>query len=162
GDYTYSGVALRDIKGGKIAASTVDRVTFTVAMSAAAGKTETLTGDVASLAAYDFDAASTLVMLDPAHANDDKYYRAYRQMTAGAYTASFQEGLKFRVDGVTLDDLGLRPSRLQFPQLMAIVEAAPPPGTTPTHEQMRDLLGKVAGLYEGIRIGGTEVRGLSV
>ena len=161
GDYTYSGVALRDIKDGKIAASTVDRVTFTVAMSAA-GKTETLTGDVASLAAYDFDAASTLVMLDPAHANDDKYYRAYRQMTAGAYTASFQQGLKFRVDGVTLDDLGVRPSRLQFPQLMAIVEAAPPPGTTPTQEQMRDLLGKVAGIYEGIRIGGTEVRGLSM
>jgi hypothetical protein len=161
GDYTYSGVALRDIKGGKIAASTVDRVTFTVAMSAA-GKTETLTGDVASLAAYDFDAASTLVMLDPAHANDDKYYRAYRQMTAGAYTASFQQGLKFRVDGVTLDDLGVRPSRLQLPRLMAIIEAAPPPGTTPTPEQMRDLLGKVAGIYEGIRIGGTEVRGLSM
>ena len=39
GDYTYSGVALRDIKDGKIAASTVDRVTFTAAMTAA-GKTE--------------------------------------------------------------------------------------------------------------------------
>ncbi len=161
GDYTYSGVALRDIKEGKIAASTVDRLTFTAAMTTA-GKTETLTGEVANLAAYDFDAASTRVLLDPAHAKDDKYYRAYRQMTAGAYTASFEKGLRMRVDGVTIDDVGLRPSKLQFPDLMAIIEAAPPPGTTPTPEQMRELLGKVAGIYEGIRIGGAEVRGLSM
>src|SRR4029079_6946307 len=102
-----------------------------------------------NLAAYDFDASATIALLDPARANDDKYYRAYRQLTAGAYTASFQKGLKMRLDGVTVDDLGLRPSRLQFPQLMAIVDAAPPPGTTPTPQQMRDLLGKVAGIYEG-------------
>jgi len=161
GDYTYSGLALRDIKDGKIAASTVERVTFTVSMTTA-GKTENLTGDVVNLAAYDFDAAATAAMLDPAHANDDKYYRAYRQMTAGAYTASFQQGMKMRLDGVTVDDVGVRPSRLQFPQLMAIIESAPPPGTTPTPEQMRDLLGKVAGIYEGVRIGGAEVRGLSM
>jgi hypothetical protein len=161
GDYTYSGVALRDIKEGRIAASTVDRLTFTAAMTTA-GKPETLTGEVANLAAYDFDAASTRVLLDPAHAKDDKYYRAYRQMTAGTYTASFEKGLRMRVDGVTIDDVGLRPSKLQFPDLMAIIEAAPPPGTTPTPEQMRELLGKVAGIYEGIRIGGAEVRGLSM
>ena len=45
-----------------------------------------------------------------------------------------------RVEGVTVDDIGLRPSKLQFADLMAIVEAAPPPGTTPTPEQMRDLI----------------------
>ena len=45
---------------------------------------------------------------------------------------------------------------------MAIVDAAPPPGTTPTPQQMRDLLGKVAGIYEGIRIGSAAVRGLSM
>ena len=161
GDYTYTGVALRNIKDGKIAASTVDRVTFTAAM-ATRGKTENFTGEVANLAAYDFDAAATMVMFDPTHANDDKYYRAYRQMTVGSFSASFQQGLAMRVDGVTVDDIGLRPSRLQFPALMAIVEAAPPAGTTPTPEQMRDLLGKVAGVYEGLRIGSAEVRGLSM
>ncbi|MEJ0077252.1 MAG: hypothetical protein WDO17_17800 [Alphaproteobacteria bacterium] len=161
GDYTYSGMALRDIKDGKIASSTVERVAFTVAMSPA-GKSESLTGEIVNLAAYDFDASATLAMLDPARANDDKYYRTYRQLTAGAYTASFQKGLKMRVDGVTVDDVGLRPSRLQFPQLMAIIDSAPPPGTTPTPEQMRDLLGKVAGIYEGIHIGGATISGLSM
>ncbi len=161
GDYTYTGVALRDIKDGKVAATIVDRVSFTAAMTAA-GKTENLTGEITNLAAYDFDAAATRALLDPARASDDKYYRAYRQLTVGPYTASFQQGLKMRIDGAIVDDVGLRPSRLQLPQLMAIVDAAPPPGTTPTAEQMRDLLGKVAGIYEGIRVGSAEMRGLSM
>ena len=45
GDYTYSGLALRDIKDGKIASSTVERVAFTMPVSTA-GKTETITGNV--------------------------------------------------------------------------------------------------------------------
>ena len=161
GDYTYSGFALRDIKDGKIASSTVQRVSFNVAVNAA-GKTENLTGEVADLAAYDTDASAMLALLDPARANDDKYYRVYRQLTVGAYQISFQKDVKMHVDGVTVDDVGVRPSRLQFSQLTAIVDAAPPPGTTPTLQQTRDLITKVAGIYEGIRIGGAAVRGLSI
>jgi hypothetical protein len=161
GEYTYSGVALRDIQAGKIAATTVDRVTFTMAVRAA-GKAENLTGEVANLAAYDFDAAATQALLDPARANDDKYYPAYRQVTVGPYTASLPQGVKMRIDGITIGDVGVRPSRLQLPQLMAIVEAAPPTGAAPTPEQTRDLLGKAAGIYEGLRIGNAELRGLSM
>jgi len=161
GDYTYSAIALRDIKDGKIASSTVDRVSFTVTMNAA-GKAENLTGELADLDAYDFDASAMLAILAPSRANDDKYYRAYRHLTAGAYTTSFQKGVTMRIEGVSVDDVGLRPSRLQFPQLMAIVEAAPPPGTTPTPEQMRDLIGKVARLYEGIQIGSASMRGFAM
>ena len=161
GDYAYSGVAMRDIKDGKIASSTVERVTLNAAVTTA-GKTESFTGEVSDLAAYDFDSAATAVLFDPSHANDDKYYRAYRQMTAGAYTVSFQNGMKMRLDGITIDDVGMRPSRLQYPQLMAIIDAAPPPGTTPTPQQTRDLIAKVAGIYEGIRIGRAELRGFSM
>jgi hypothetical protein len=128
----------------------------------AAGKTENLSGEIADLAAYDSDASAMLALFDPAGANDDKYYRVYRQMTVGAYQVSFQKGVKMHIDGVTVDDVGLRPSRLQFPQLMAVVDAATPPGTTPTMEQTRDLLTKVAAIYEGIRVGGAAVRGLSI
>jgi len=161
GDYTYSDVALREIKDGKIASATVERASFKAAVNAA-GKTESLTGEIANIAAHDFDASAMLAVLDPARAKDDKYYRAYRQLTVGTYAASLQNGFKMRVDGATVDDVGLRPSRLQFPQLMAIVEAAPPPGTTPTPEQTRDLIGKVAGLYEGIRIANASIRGFAM
>lgn len=161
GDYTYSGIAMRDIRAGRIAGTTVDRVAFTATMDAA-GKKEKLTGEVVELSATDFDAAATLALFDPARAKDDKLVLAYRQMKAGAYTAAFESGLKFRIDGMTANEIGVKPSKLQFPQLMAIVEAAPPPGTTPTPDQMRELLDKVAALYEGMYFGGAEVRGLAM
>jgi hypothetical protein len=161
GDYSYSGVAMRDIRDGRIATMTVDRVAFSATMDSG-GKQERMTGEVADVAAYDFDAAATLAMFDPARAKDDKVYRAYRQMKSGAYSASLASGMRLRIDGMTANDIGIKPSKLQFPQLMAIIEASPPPGTTPTTAQTRDLLEKAAGLYEGIFVGSAEVRGLSM
>ena len=161
GDYSYSGVAMRDIRDGRIATMTVDRVAFSATMDSG-GKQERMTGEVADVAAYDFDAAATLAMFDPARAKDDNVYRAYRQMKSGAYSASLASGMRLRIDGMTANDIGIKPSKLQFPQLMAIIEASPPPGTTPTTAQTRDLLEKAAGLYEGIFVGSAEVRGLSM
>lgn len=161
GDYTYTGVALRDIKGGKIAATTIDRVTFSAVLQTR-GQQEKLTGVVEKLAAYDFDAAASAAIFDPARANDDKYYRAYRQMAAGPYTATFEKGLRMRIDGMTADDVGLKPSKLQFPKLMEIVDSIPAPGTTPTPAQTRDMLDKMAVLYEGLSLGGAEMRGFSM
>jgi hypothetical protein len=161
GDYTYTNLQLRDIKGGKIAASTIERTSFTTAIDAA-GKRESLTGNIEKLAAYDFDAAAAAAMLDPARQNDEKYYRIYRQMTTGPYTASLEKGMKMRLEGMSADEIGIRPSKLHFASLMAIVDAAPPPGSTPTPEQLRDMLDKMAGIYEGLSIGGAELRGFSM
>ena len=83
-------------------------------------------------------------------------------MTTGSYTATFGTGLRMRIEGMTADEIGLRPAKLQFASLMAIIDAVPPPGTTPTPAQLRDLFEKVAGLYEGVYLGGAEVRGLSI
>ena len=160
-DYTYTNLALRDIKGGRIAAMTSERVGFTANLQQD-GKPEKFGGEFESMAAHDFDSGAGLAMLDPARANDDQYYRVYRQLTVGAYTAVLQKGMRMRMDGMTIDDVALRPSRLQFPQLMAIVASAPPPGTTPSPSQTSDMLEKVAGIYEGIRVGNAEMRGLTV
>jgi hypothetical protein len=160
-DYTYSNLALRDIRDGRIATVTVDRVSF-AANFPQGGKSDRFSGEFENLAAYDFDSNAAVAILDPARANDDKYIRAYRQITAGAYTAALPMGMRMRMDGVTIDDVGLRPSKLQFPQLMSMIASAPPPGTTPTPAQARDVLEKAAGIYEGIRIGNAEIRGLAV
>jgi hypothetical protein len=160
GDYTYSGITLRDIKDGKIAATTIDRMVFSASIGVA-GKPEKISGDVTGFATSDFDAASAAVILDPTHANDDKYYRIYRQATVGAYTIASEKGLRVRIDGMTIDDIGIRPSRLQLPSLIALIQQMPAPGTTPTPEQTRDMLERMAGLYEGLRIGNAEMRGLS-
>ena len=161
GDYNYTGLSLREIRGGRIAAIGVDRVALNVVIETA-GKQETMSGTVEKLAAHDFDTAGAVAMLDPARAKDDQVMRVYRQMTAGSYAATFGAGMRMRLEGVTADEIGVRPSKLQFTTLMAIINAAPPPGSTPTPAQLRDLLESVAGLYEGVYLGGAEIRGVSI
>ena len=53
----------------------------------------------------------------------------------------------------------MRPSRLQLPALLAIISAGR--GAAPTPAQTRDLIEKAARIYEGMRIGNAEMRGLS-
>ncbi len=158
GDLVYSGLALNDIKNGKIASMRVDRAIFTVDTQQT-GKAVKVTGEIANVVSYDFDAGAAAAVLDPQKANDDRIYRVYRQMTAGPYTVTFGQDLRFTIDGMTIDDIGLRPSRLRIPALMA---AIPPPGVTPTPTQARDMIDKMAGIYEGTRIGNAEMRGFSV
>jgi hypothetical protein len=158
GEFAYSGLAMQDIKDGKIATMKVDGFVFTVDTQQA-GKADKLTGDLANLAAYDVDLNAAAAIFDPQKTDDDRYYRAYRQISAGPYTIKSRQGLNMRIDGLTIDDVGLRPSRLQLPALLAMI---PPAGTVPTPAQARDMIEKAARVYEGIRIGNAEMRGLSM
>ncbi len=159
GEFTYTGFAMQGIKGGKIDVAKVDGVVFNVTMQQA-GKTEKLTGNLANIASYDVDINAAAAMFDPQKANDDRTYRAYREISAGPYIVTSGQGMNMRIDGITIDEVGLKPSRLQLPALLAMI---PPAGAAPpTPAQARELMEKVAKLYEGIHIGNAEMRGLSV
>jgi hypothetical protein len=158
GDFAYSGLSMQGIKDGKIAAVKADEFVFTV-NTQQAGKADKLAGNLANIASYDFDAAAAAAVLDPQKANDDRYYRIYRQVSTGPYSITSESGVRMRIDGFTIDDVGVRPSRIQLPALLAMI---PPAGAAaPTPAQARDMIEKLAGLYEGIRIGNAEMRGLS-
>ena len=159
GEVAYTGFAMLGIKDGKIASMKVDGVTFTV-NAHPAGKPDKLTGNLANIAAYDIDTTAVAAIFDPSKASDDQYYRAYRQITTGAHVITSAQGLSMRIDGMTIDDLGLRPSRMQLQDLLVMI---PPPGAAPpTPAQARAMLEKVAKLYEGMRIDNAEIRGLAV
>jgi hypothetical protein len=158
GDFVYSGMVLRDIKGGKIAATQVERANFTF-NTQQAGKADKMTGEIANLSSRDIDANAAAAILDPQKANDDRYYSFYGKTSAGPYTVTSALGLRMRIDQMTIDGVAARPSRLQLPALLAMIQAA---GTTsPTPAQTREMIDKMAGLYEGMRIGTAEMRGLS-
>jgi hypothetical protein len=158
GDFAYSGMALKDIKGGKIAAMQVERANFTV-NTQQAGKADKMTGEIANLSSRDFDANAAAAILDPQNANDDRYYSFYGKTSAGPYTVTSALGLRMRIDQMTIDGVGARPSRLQLPTLLAMIPAAG--ATSPTPAQTREMIDKMAALYEGMRIGTAEMRGLS-
>jgi hypothetical protein len=158
GDFAYSGAALQDIKGGKIATMQVERANFTV-NTQQAGKGDKMTGEIANVSSRDFDATAAAAILDPQKANDDRYYTLYGKTSAGPYTVTSALGLRMRIDQMTLDGVGARPSRLQLPALLAMLQAAG--ATPPTTAQTREIIDKMAALYEGMRIGTAEMRGLS-
>ncbi|WP_108519273.1 hypothetical protein [Bradyrhizobium algeriense] len=156
-DFTYTGIALREIRNGKIGSMQIERNAFT-ASTQQAGKADKLSGEIVNFASRDFDAAAIAAILDPQKANDDKYYRVYGQTTAGPYTITSGQGLRMRIDGMTVDDISVRPSRLQLPALLALTPAA---GATPTPAQAREMMDKMANIYEGMRVGTAEMRGIS-
>jgi hypothetical protein len=159
GEFAYSGLAMQGIKDGKIATMKVDGFVFTV-NTQQAGKAEKLTGNLANVASYDIDINAMAAIFDPQKVNDDRYYRAYRQISAGPYIVTSGQGLNMRIDGMTIDDVGLRPARLQLPALLAMIPAAG--AAPPSPAQAREMIEQVARLYEGIRIGNAEMHGLSV
>jgi len=158
GEFNYSGVALQGIKDGKIATTQVERAGFTV-NTQQAGKPDKMTGEIANLASRDFDAAALAAILDPQKANDDRYISVYGKTTAGPYTVTSALGLRMRIDALTVDDVGVRPSKLQLPALLATIQAAGTAQASPT--QTRELIERGANIYEGMRVGTAEMRGLS-
>lgn len=158
GEFAYSGATMQDIKGGKIATMQIERASFTV-NTQQAGKPDKMTGEIANIASRDFDAAALSAALDPQKANDDRYIPAYGKTTAGPYTVTSAQGLRMRVDAMTVDDVALRPSRLQLPTLLATIQAART--AQPSPAQARELIEKAATIYEGMRLGTAEMRGLS-
>jgi len=158
GEFVYSGTTLRDIRSGKIASMQVERANFSVDTQQA-GKADKMNGEILNIASRDFDAAAAAAILDPQKANDDQYYRFYGKTTAGPYTVTSALGLRMRVEEMMIDDVGLRPSRLQLPALQAAIQAA---GTAPpSPAQTRELMEKAAAIYEAVRIGTAEMRDLS-
>lgn len=157
-EFTYTGVALREIKNGKIASAQIERNAFT-AGTQQAGKSDKLTGEILNFVSRDIDASAMAAILDPQKANEDKYQRLYGQTTAGPYTIKSAQGMRMRIEKMSLDDISGRPSRLQIPSLLTLMPAA---GATPTPAQAREIMERMANLYEGIRVGNAEMRGLSV
>ena len=157
GEVAYSSLAMQGIKDGKVASLKLDGFVFTLMQ--ATGKPDKLTGNLANLASYDIDINAMASIFDPLKVNDDQYYRVYRQISAGPYVVTSGQGMNMRIEGMTIDDVRLRPSRLQLPALLAVI---PPPGTTPTPAQAREMLERVAGIYEGVGIGNAEMHGLSM
>jgi hypothetical protein len=162
-DFIYSGLVIDGIKDGRIASEKLDELTFTMNLPHPAGQVgntpEKLTGRIANIVYLDIDANAMVAALDPEKARDDRVYRVFRQASTGAYELTAAQGIRMRMDGSTVDDVGLRPSQMQLPALLA---AIPQTASPPTPAQARELMEKLAGVYGAVQIANAEMRGLSV
>lgn len=159
GEVTYSGLAIQNLKHGKIDAMKADRATIAIDVKQP-GKPDKLTGEQSNIIVNDFDATAILAMLDPQAASDDGYRRIYRQVSAGTYVLKSAQGVRVDIDGFVMEDIAVQPSKFRLADMFAALpqdRSAPP-----TPAQARELLEKLAGFYEGLRIGKFEVGKASV
>ncbi|WP_244429921.1 hypothetical protein [Bradyrhizobium liaoningense] len=153
GDYVYSGVAVQNVNRGKVETAKTDRITYTIDL-AQPGKPTKLNGELSGLAAYDFDATAVRAALDQPGSSDDGFHRIYRRISANSYVATTAPGVRVQVDGITFDDIAIRPSKFRPAEIIALV---PADGSIPTPAQSRDMIEKVADFFEGFQIGKVEI-----
>ncbi|MCK1300110.1 hypothetical protein IVB33_20380 [Bradyrhizobium sp. 24] len=159
GEVTYSGLAIQNLKHGKIDAMKSDRAVISVDVKQP-GKPDKLTGELSNIIVNDFDASAILAALDPQTASDDSYRRVYRQVSTGPYALKSAQGMRVDIDGFTMEDIAVQPSKFRLAEIFAALprdQSAPP-----TPAQARELLEKLAGVYEGLRIGKAEIGKMSV
>lgn len=159
GEVTYSELAIQNLKHGKIDGMKSDRAVISVDVKQP-GKTDKLTGESSNIIVNDFDATAIIAALDPQTASDDSYRRVYRQVSTGPYALKSAQGMRVDVDGFTMEDIAVQPSKFRLAEIFAALprdQSAPP-----TPAQARELLEKLAGVYEGLRIGKAEIGKMSV
>lgn len=158
GTFAYSGLEAQGIKDGKIATTNVNGFTFSTT-TLEKGRPQKITFELMNLAMLDFDTTAIASALDPQAENDDRYHRLYRQFAAGPYITTTAQGMRTRMEGLTIDDVTLRPSRIKLETLLAMM---PPAGTSPTPAQARQMMESVVGVYQGFRMGNMEARDISL
>jgi hypothetical protein len=159
GDIVYSGLAIQNLNRGKVDAAKADRGTFTLNVPQP-GKADKLTGELSNIVVNDFDATAIAAALDPQKANDDSYHRVYRRVSTGPYVVSSAQGMRAQVDGIAVDDIALQPSKFRLAEIVTLLpkdQSAPP-----TPAQAREMMEKLAGIYEGVRVGKIEASNLSM
>ncbi|MET4175745.1 hypothetical protein ABIB99_006861 [Bradyrhizobium sp. LA6.1] len=159
GEFTYSGLAIQNLKHGKIDAMKADRAVISVEVKQP-GKPDKLTGELSNIIVNDFDATAILAALDPQTSGDDNYRRVYRQVSAGPYTLKSAQAMRVDIDGFAIEDIAVQPSKFRLADVLA---ALPQDQSAPqTPAQARELLEKLAGVYEGVRIGKAEMGKTSI
>ncbi|MBC9876167.1 hypothetical protein G8O24_02255 [Bradyrhizobium sp. INPA01-394B] len=155
GDLTYSGLAMKNLRQGKVEATKADRLTFTFKVA----QPGQMTGELSNLAMSDFDASGMLAALDPEKTNDDSIRQLYKRVSAGTYTVTSGDA-RFQIDGLSVEDIAVQPSKFRMSEMLAMLpkdQSAPP-----TPAQARAMLEKLADFYEGLRVGKIEVGKTSI
>ncbi|MGY4507419.1 hypothetical protein [Bradyrhizobium sp. USDA 3650] len=159
GEVVYSGLAIQKLGQGKIAAIKAERASFTINVPQP-GKADKLTGEVSDIIINDFDSIAIAAALDPQKADDDSYHRIYGQMSSGTYVVTSTLGIRMQVDGIAITDIAVQPSKFRPAEILALLPADS--SAPPTPPQSREIMEKLAGFYEGLRVGKIEIGTMSM
>ncbi|WP_342730475.1 hypothetical protein [Bradyrhizobium sp. B117] len=159
GELTYSGLTMQNLKHGKVDAMKADRAAISIDVKQP-GRADKLTGELSNIIVNDFDATAIIAALDPKTSSDETYHRVYRQILAGPYALKSAQGVRVDIDGFVMEDIDVQPSKFRLAERF---DALPQDqSAVPTPAQSREMLEKIVGIYEGVRIGKAEVSKISI
>ena len=161
-EYGYSGIVLRNIGEGRIGSTTVDRVVAAVSAAGPSGPSG-FTAELDGMQTLDFDVGPILAVLSGSA--DDHYRRVYQKITAGPYAVTFDDHrapVRVLIDRVAAEDVALKPSKVPLAEMISLFSSLPRAGEHLDPQQALTVLEMIAGLYDGIRIGSFELRGMKV
>jgi hypothetical protein len=153
GELAYSGLVMKNLRRGKVEATKADLFTSTFKLPQP-GKSDKLTVEMSNFVVNDFDAGGILATLDPEKANDASYHQIYRQISSGPYIVTL-DGMRLQIDGFAIDDVGVQPSKFRMGEMLAALSQDPSVVQAPA--QAREMVEKLAGFYEGLRLGRIEI-----
>jgi hypothetical protein len=159
-EYNYTDLAFREIRNGHVGTISTTRTTFT--SDPASPELGSFAGAIAQFSVTDFDVAAMLAMFDPSNAKTDGYLQLYKKVSGGPFELRFSKGPSIQIDALEANDIAVRPLKLSIFSLLTMADNAPKPGTPPTPAQTRAVLEQVANVYEGLRIGNFELRGMKI
>ena len=154
GEVTYFGLAIQNLTHGKIDAMKADRVTLSIDVKQP-GNQDKLIGELSNIVVNDFDANAIRAALDPQTSSDESYRRIYRQVSTGPYVLKSTHGVSVDIGSFTMADIAVQPSKFRLADIFAALpqdKSAPP-----TPAQAREMMEKLAGFYEGMRVGKAEI-----
>ncbi|HEX9212323.1 MAG TPA: hypothetical protein VF901_17600 [Bradyrhizobium sp.] len=157
GEITYSGLTFRNINRGKIDSAKVDRAV--VVINVQQPRPDKVTSGFSDVTIEDFDANVVIAALNPEKANDDSYHRVYRQIST-AYTMTSTSGIGAKIGRILVEDIEYQPSKFRPGELLAVLPKDASASQNPA--QIRELMEKVANLYEGARVGKVTIADLSM
>jgi hypothetical protein len=156
-EYTYTDVVIRELRDRHIAEMSIERMTVTSENSAP--DLGSFAAAMARFSLLDFNLDAPIAIFKPEKVKDDGYIQAYRQASVGPFEFRFAKGVGMQIDGFLVEGIGIRPSKLSYASIIAMMELVPKPGTPPSPDQLRTMMEQVANYYDGIRFTKLEMRG---
>jgi hypothetical protein len=161
-EYGYSGIVARNIGEGRIGSTTVGRMVATVNAAGPSGPGG-FTAELNGMQTLDFDAGPILAVLSGS--TDDHYQRVYQQITAGSYAVTLngpQGPVRMLIDGFGAEDVALKPSKFPLAEMISFFSSLPRAGEPMDPQRALAVLDMIAGVYDGIRMGSFEMRGVKM
>jgi len=158
--YAISGIMLRGVHDRRVANFSIERTGFKA--SSSAPEVGNFSGELTKWTTSDVDLDTLLATFDPAERNQSgPFRRVYGPISAGPATFEFEQGVRVTIDGFAGDAFEVQPGKYNLAAFLEMMQAAQAAGGTPSPAQLRDFADRLAGFYEGLRMGRMEARGIN-